>query len=247
MEKYCMKTGSDDLVDKVQKMIQNCTDSYELDTEEWLICRKDVVGKLLYYSKKYYSTCQRDQEYSYDCNEPVWCAENINDCTEPLWCMQIRQKVEDFCPSTIITNDTNTTIVCDRRWVAESKDIRDYFSCDTDCLEEYPEEESDCKSSCNLPNNICTFMHLFILADTNNDGIHTVEECIDLVSTKLADSFSVITRNQFAPEDFEDWNVSETCNYMDYNNEGILRPNSFFYYGRNFNKVSHSDWGYNNR
>jgi len=83
-------------------------------------------------------------------------------------------------------------------------------------------------------------------SDTNNDGLVTVEECIALGS-KFLERIGTVRRSPFAPEDFETWNASQICNYMDYNNTGILNPNSFFFYARNFWDNSHSEWGYENR
>jgi hypothetical protein len=141
-----MKTASVECLGQVQEMIWNCDNSYVPDSEKWLTCRQEIVNPMLNGRWSRVNgdcyTCQRDVEYSYLCNKH-------------LGCTQIAYQVENFCPSEIVIKDTNATSMCDIRWVNERSLSDFYFTCDTACLEFYPEESSDCQSGCNNPNDVC--------------------------------------------------------------------------------------------
>lgn len=243
LRKYCMKKGSEELVKWFHSLQRHC-DLHEVFSNNWFSCMEWSVASLIVHSWGW-AACQRDDEYGYDCNS---CMESgIHYCGETHQCAQIINKIEDFCTSWIPMKDTKTA-VCDPRWVAESIQFtRHYFSCDTACLEVHPEEAADCNSACILPQNVCNFLKLMPLLDTNNDGLLTVVECYDGEDMFIQMLANHMKGNQWAPEDFESWNITKACNYMDNNKDGVMQEDGFFFLIRNFLYATFSDWGYENR
>ena len=160
MERYCTKIGDDWCINNAQEMIQMCEDLHDYNSVDWFNCRLNVVDYMINGRICNNQQCQRDDEYNYDC---------IADGYHEKWWVQIK----DFCPNTLENNDT---VVCDSQLVDESERTY-YFACDMNCLELYPDELYDCKSGCDLPNDICSFNTLLELSDTNNDGRASMEEC----------------------------------------------------------------------
>jgi hypothetical protein len=207
-DQYCMKTGSEECVNRLQKMIGDCDDAHVPYSKEWLNCRENITDLILSgtWSPKSCTTCQRNVEYTYF-------------CTKKPGCSTIAYEVNNLCVSKSVINDTNNT--CDIAWVDERDKTNSYFSCDTDCLELYPEEESsDCQPGCSLYNDICAFLwNLVLVADLDKDYWISTSECIELFKIYsrlfwIAKGEKFLWVNNTTP--------SEKCYYLDENKNGFL-------------------------
>jgi len=222
--KYCTMMASDSCVAHFQDMVENCDRLHLTDSEDWESCRLNIINGTVWSFYENCTACERDVEFSYLC-EPI------------PGCSPIAYEVDGIC-----AKEENSTITqgCDDRWVDERTRGSFFFTCDTACLDLYPEEEDDCQPGCSAPNDVCNTWWSFA---QRHDGKPTIEQS----STTFNAVTSLVGYNNYDPE-FQSMNSTQRFNLADIDKNGFIQGDAeIFWFARNLEYMAWSQWGYENR